>query len=70
MREPRVELFRLDQDPLEKSDLSANHPDQVRAMLDKLKRFRALRPSGGVPPMTAPPPPGWKAPSEWTISEE
>ena len=70
MQELRVELFRLDRDPGERNDLSAEHPERVQAMLAKLKQFRALRPKGGVPPMTAPPSPGWKAPHEWTMTEE
>ncbi len=75
MKPPRpealtVELFRLDRDPGEKRDLAAEHTEQVARMLKKLKRFRRLRPAGGVPPMTAPPPPGWKAPKQWTMTEE
>ena len=70
MQELQIELFRLDRDPGEKTDLSADHPDRVKAMLAKLKEFRAHRSRGGVPPMTAPPPPGWEAPPEWRMTEE
>lgn len=70
MQELEVELFRLDRDPNEKTDLSAEQPERVQALLEKLRQFRAQRPKGGVPPMTAPPPPGWKAPHEWTMTEE
>ncbi|MCB1019046.1 MAG: sulfatase-like hydrolase/transferase, partial [Acidobacteria bacterium] len=66
----RVELFRLDEDPRERTDLSAEQPQRVEAMLAKLRSFRALRPAAGVPPMTAPDPPGWKAPREWRMTEE
>ncbi len=65
-----VELFRLDRDPSEKDDLSAKHPERVEPMLAKLRDFRALREDGGVPPMTAPEPPGWSAPHQWRMSEE
>ncbi len=65
----RVELFRLDQDPLEQRDLSSSESARVESMLDKLRSFRALRQEGGVPPMTAPTPPGWSAPEEWRAAE-
>ncbi|MCP5109929.1 MAG: sulfatase-like hydrolase/transferase, partial [bacterium] len=69
LSEARIELFHLGQDPLEKTNLAAKHPERVREMLDKLRRFRSLRPAGGVPPMTAPPPQGWKAPKEWRMRD-
>ena len=65
-----VELFHLAQDPYEKTDLASQEPERVERMLERLREFRALRPDGGVPPMTAPPPGGWKAPTEWRMTEE
>lgn len=61
----RIELFNLSADPFEREDLSDQEPERVRRMLARLREFRALRPEGGVPPMTAPPPEGWKAPRQW-----
>ncbi len=65
-----VELFHLAADPYEKTDLSESEPERVQRMLEQLREFRSLRRDGGVPPMTAPPPDGWKAPQEWRMSEE
>ena len=65
----KVELFRLDQDPLEQRDLAAREPGRVDEMLEMVRDFRALRQDGGVPPMTAPTPSGWEAPSEWRTAE-
>lgn len=66
---PSVELFNLRSDPLEQADLAHREPERVRAMLGELRRFRALRGPGGVPPMTAPAPQGWSAPAEWRMAE-
>ena len=65
----QVELFRLDQDPLEQHNLAYREPARVESMLDLVRDFRALRKDGGVPPMTAPPPANWKAPQEWRMAE-
>ena len=65
----KVELFHLAKDPVERVDLANQEPRRVAKMLDALRRFRSLRPEGGVPPMTAPLPPGWKAPPKWRMSE-
>ena len=64
-----VELFNLAEDPLERHDLSTQEGDRAMAMLERLRSFRALRGEGGVPPMTAPAPEGWKAPPEWRMAE-
>jgi arylsulfatase A-like enzyme len=70
-REPlRLELFELSSDPLEKADVSREHPAIFERLLAQLEKFRRLRPNGGVPPMTAPPPPGWKAPKQWEMKHE
>ncbi len=64
----RVELFNLADDPLESADLARRETARVQAMIAMLRDFRALREDGGVPPMTAPTPPGWKAPPEWRMA--
>ena len=61
-----VLLFDIADDPFEKSDVAADHPDQVRRMLKKLEQFRALQPASAVPPY------GQRraeftAPKEWKI---
>jgi arylsulfatase A-like enzyme len=60
-----VELFRLDQDPGEKTNLAAEHPEIVARLLKNLKEFRRLKPDG-VPPYTTRPQ-GYKAPQDWMI---
>ena len=65
-----VELFRLDSDPYELTNLAEQNPDKTGELLDAVRRFRAQRPRGGVPPMTAPPPEGWRAPADWQMRVE
>ena len=67
--EEKIELFNLADSPLEQSDLSATESDRRNAMLEMLRTFRAIREDGGVPPMTAPLPPGWEAPAAWQMVE-
>ena len=64
-----VQLFNLAKDPLERRDLSRRQAGRVRSMLEQLRKFRALREDGGVPPMTAPTPSGWTAPPEWRMAQ-
>ena len=64
-----VELFNLADDPGEKTDLAARHPDRVRDLLTKVKEFRLLRPKGGTPPMGAPAPEGFMDPPNWEITK-
>ena len=64
-----VELFNLTTDPLEKVDLAKRERGRTQQMLSELKKFRAIRQDGGVPPMTAPTPEGWEAPERWTMAE-
>ena len=45
---PTVELFRLDRDPGERTDLAAKHPEIVARLLERLKEFRRLK-IDGVP---------------------
>jgi hypothetical protein len=65
-----VELFRLDSDPYERTNLAEQNPQKTGELLEAARRFRAQRPRGGVPPMTAPPPEGWKAPTNWQMRVE
>jgi len=60
-----VELFRLDRDPGETTNLAAEHPEVVPPLLKRLKEFRRLKPDG-VPPYTTRPQ-GYKAPQDWVI---
>lgn len=61
---PRDYLFRIDQDPEEKNDLSAQRPDLVKQLAGRIEKWRALYPPGGIH-HTDHPPPGWKAPEKW-----
>ena len=65
----RIELFNLAEDPLERINLASREPGRRQAMLKMVQSFRAIREDGGVPPMTAPTPPGWQAPPEWQMAE-
>jgi len=49
-RTPTLLLFRINDDPNEKTDLADKHTEVVRKLLDKLKAFRALRCKNGLPP--------------------
>ena len=66
---PTVELFNLEDDPWEKVDLASRETGRAAELLELVRGFRALREDGGVPPMTAPPPPGWSAPAAWQMVE-
>ncbi len=57
-------LFNLKDDPNEYHDLSAQHPDMVKELADKIIQWRALHPINGVRSKLAPPP-GWRAPLDW-----
>ena len=61
-------LFRIDQDPYEKNDVAAEHPDVVKRMLEKVKAFRALQPADAVAPY-AEGREGFKAPKEWSFPD-
>jgi arylsulfatase A-like enzyme len=63
--ERSVELFRLDRDPGETTNLAAGQPEIVARLMKSLKEFRGLKPDG-VPPYT-PRPQGFKAPQDWMI---
>ena len=61
-----VELFRLDLDPGEKTNLAPERPEIVAPLLKRLKEFRRLKPDG-VPVFTPNRPQGFKAPKDWMI---
>lgn len=61
-------LFRIDQDPNEKNNVAADHPDVVERMLQKIKTFRALQPADAVAPYAAGRK-GFKAPKEWSFPD-
>ena len=66
-----MNLFRIDEDPLETRNLAGDNPKLVQDMLTKLRAFRALHPSH-IPVHTggeANKPLGWTAPKDWGIPE-
>ena len=65
---PSLELFRLDRDPGEQTDLAAKHPDVVAQLLKRLKEFRRLK-IGGVPDFRQDRK-GFKAPKDWVIKND
>jgi arylsulfatase B len=60
------ELFQINLDPTEATDVSAQYPEKVTTMLAEMATFRALQPDWGVDPDDVKPP-GWKAPFEWLM---
>ena len=59
-------LFRIDRDPLEKENLSEAYPEILESLIQRLRDFRSLQPSDGVPPHNT----GkqdFQAPREWKI---
>ncbi len=59
--EPVVELFNLAEDPSEKENLAAKHPDKVRQLRSRYEEFARQ----AVPPRNAPPAPDFKVPKIW-----
>lgn len=69
-KKAKLQLYRLDKDIKEQTNLADEYPGRVAAMLKKLVAFRKLRPEkGGVPPMTEPTPKGFKPPTNWDPQE-
>jgi arylsulfatase A-like enzyme len=56
-------LFRIEEDPEEKSDLSAKNPALVEDLSRRIAGWRKLHPADGV--KEAPAPPGFKSPEFW-----
>ena len=59
-------LFRIVEDPFEKTNLANKHPGVVKRMYQKVKAFRELQPPDGVPPY-ADGREGFVAPKEWLM---
>ena len=65
-KDSNVNLFRILDDPYEAADLAEKHPEVVSRLLDKLVRFRQLKPRNALPiPLEGPK--GWAPPSDWGI---
>ena len=61
-----LELFRIEADPYETSDLASEHPDVVARLLKRIVEFRRLKPDDAMPiPLAAPE--GWSAPADWRV---
>ncbi len=60
----RVELFRVSEDPYERHDVAADHPDLVEKLGTKLIAFRTSEPAEALSPTKAPPA-GFKPPRHW-----
>ena len=56
-----VELFNLKDDPYEKTNLAAKHPEKVKELKATLAGFAKQ----AVPPKAKPKPPGFVAPKVW-----
>jgi arylsulfatase B len=65
---PSVELFRLDRDPGEQTNLAAEYPETVAQLLKRLKEFRSLK-IDGVPDYRQGRK-GFKAPKDWVVKKE
>ena len=57
-------LFRIDEDPHERNNLAAEHPERVEEMADAIGRWRLRYPVSGTRSELVPPP-GWRAPRDW-----
>ncbi|MBW2292344.1 MAG: sulfatase-like hydrolase/transferase, partial [Deltaproteobacteria bacterium] len=57
-------LFRINDDPYERNNLAAAHPELVADLSEEVVRWRSLHPIGGTPRGIVPPP-GWRAPRDW-----
>jgi arylsulfatase B len=59
------ELFRIEDDPTEKHDLAAQHPDLVKDLAARIDRWRELYPADGIIDPKKDAPPGKHAPKQW-----
>ncbi len=57
-------LFRIRDDPHERNNLAAEHPDVVARMAEAIHRWRLLYPASGTRSELVPPP-GWRGPKDW-----
>lgn len=62
--EVKTELFNVWADPNETTDISAQHPDQVKRLIKILDERLALHPVGGTT-VKIQPHPGWRAPNDY-----
>lgn len=60
-------LFDMKADPQETKNLAADHPDEVKRLANKIRKWRALHPINGVKVALAPHP-GWRAPKDYAVS--
>ena len=58
-------LFNINEDPNEYNNVARQHPNLVKILAEKVRRWRALHPISGVRSQLVPPP-GWRAPKDWT----
>ena len=57
-------LFRILEDPYEKKNLAAEHPDVVEKLAGEIRNWRSQHPMAGTRG-TLVPHPGWVAPHDW-----
>ena len=57
-------LFKIADDPYERRNLAAQHPERVADMAEAIRRWRLLYPVQGTRSNLVPPP-GWRAPKDW-----
>ena len=67
VKKGKVELFRIDRDPSEETDLAEQHPDVVRRLLGRLRAFRKQK-IDGVEIYNAGRK-GFKPPKDWAIPD-
>lgn len=65
----QVELFRIEDDPYETTNVAADHPEVVSRFVEKLVAYRALQPTKSVPPYKTPNP-GFVPPKDWRLTRE
>ena len=58
-------LFRIDEDPNEYNNLAAEYPEVVEKLAGEIHYWRTLYPVAGTRSELVPPP-GWRAPKDWT----
>lgn len=62
-------LFRIADDPHEKTNVAAEHADVVKRLIGELKAFRAFQPADAIPPYGQGRR-GFTAPKDWRIERE